>query len=116
MNGRPEKVIEKLRKFCLNLPEASETTSFGNPTFKAGKKTFAVLDTYAGDSFLCVKVDKAKKKSLLKDQRFAEAPYIGRRGWILFHAERVIPDWNETEELLLNSYKDVALKRMIAAL
>jgi predicted DNA-binding protein (MmcQ/YjbR family) len=116
MKSQQEKVLKKLREFCLSLPAATETTTFGNPTFKAGKKTFAVIDTYRGDSYLCVKVDKREKPTLLKDIRFADAPYVGKHGWVLFRSDRIIPDWKETEKLLVKSYQGVAQKKMLAAL
>src|SRR5579884_1620137 len=40
-----QKILFKLREICLALPGASETVTFGHPTFQAGKmKTFAVLE------------------------------------------------------------------------
>ena len=46
--------LANLRPICLALPEARETTTFGHPTFQAGKKTFAVLDHYQGVECLVV--------------------------------------------------------------
>jgi hypothetical protein len=34
--------FEDVREIALSMPEVSETTSWGMPTFKAGKTTFAV--------------------------------------------------------------------------
>ena len=39
-------IEKKLRGLCLSLPETSEVGSWGHPNFRAGKKTFAVFETY----------------------------------------------------------------------
>ena len=44
---RKDEVLERLRAICRRLPEVIETTTFGHPTFQAGKKkTFVVLDDH----------------------------------------------------------------------
>lgn len=35
-------VLKKLRKLCLALPEATETVTFGHPTFRVADKMFSV--------------------------------------------------------------------------
>ena len=39
-------LLARLRDICLPLPECKEKLTWGNPTFVAGKKQFAVLDRY----------------------------------------------------------------------
>src|SRR5213593_1891597 len=43
---REEKVLAKLREICLGLPQARGVKTWRHPTFKAGTKTFAVLEWY----------------------------------------------------------------------
>ena len=108
-------LLSLLRKFCLGLPEVRETVKWGNPTFEAGKKMFAVLDQYDGKLCLAFRADLKKRKGLLADVRFFEAPYAARHGWICLRADSPI-DRHEVFGLVQDSYRIVALKRMLAAL
>lgn len=110
-----DRILVRLRSLCLKLPEVRETKTFGNPTFQAGKKTFAVLDEYHGTRCICFKTTPAEQRRLVKDSRFFVAPYGGKHGWTCLDVGRQI-DWVEMEELLLVSYRLIALKRMLKAL
>jgi predicted DNA-binding protein (MmcQ/YjbR family) len=108
-------LLGRLRKICLDLPEVKETVKWGHPTFEAGKKIFAVLDRYQGRTCIAFRAPQERLATLLADERFYEAPYGARHGWVCMHADGHI-DWREVEKLLLASYRQVALKRMLAAL
>jgi predicted DNA-binding protein (MmcQ/YjbR family) len=108
-------LLGRLRRICLKLPETKETVKWGHPTFEAGKKIFAVLDKYQGHTCIAFRVPADQASTLLQDDRFFEAPYAGGRGWICLRADGKL-DWREISELLRESYRQVALKRMLAAL
>jgi predicted DNA-binding protein (MmcQ/YjbR family) len=108
-------VLARLRKVCLPLPEVRETVKWGHPTFEAGKKIFAVLDRYDGRPCIAFRAPLETLDELLADERFTEAPYAARFGWVCLNIEGPI-DWAEVERLVQGSYRLVALKRMIAAL
>lgn len=108
-------LLARLREICLNLPEVRETVKWGHPTFEAGKKMFAVLDRYQGRTCIAFRVPPERLPTVLADERFYEAPYGARQGWVCMHADGRI-DWGEVEELLRDSYRQVALKRMLVAL
>ena len=108
-------LLDRLRRICLALPEARETTTFGHPTFQAGKKTFAVLDEYAGEPCLCVKLELPHQQAALKSPRFFAAPYGAKHGWVCLRTSGRL-DPGEVRELCLESYRQVALKRMLAEL
>jgi predicted DNA-binding protein (MmcQ/YjbR family) len=112
---REEKLLEKLRAFCLALPETSETDSFGHPNFRAGKRTFAVYEHYKGRASLAVKLPRADGQALLSDPRFYVTPYSGKHGWVSLWVDEPV-SWKLVEDLVLESYREVALKRMLAAL
>jgi len=38
-----DSILRRLRKGCMGLPDATETVSFGHPTFQVNGKTFAVF-------------------------------------------------------------------------
>ncbi len=67
--------LEALRAICLALPGVVETVSFGNPTFKAGRKTFAVLDAYQGSTCIWLACGAERRAALLKQDGFFPAPY-----------------------------------------
>jgi predicted DNA-binding protein (MmcQ/YjbR family) len=108
-------LLALLRQVCLGLPEVRETVKWGHPTFEAGKKMFAVLDRYEGQPCIAFRAASERREALLADERFFEAPYAARHGWICLRADGPI-DQREAQELLRDSYRLVALKRMLAAL
>ena len=114
----PEKVLTRLRKICLALPEAYETTSFGHPTFRAGgtgRKTFAVFENYRGEDTICVKATLEDQALLVLDPRFFVAPYVGKHGWTSMRTAGGI-DWGEVEDLVRESYRRVATKSQLSKL
>jgi predicted DNA-binding protein (MmcQ/YjbR family) len=110
-----DRVLERLRKICLALPETSETTSWGHPNFRAGKKMFAALDDYQGQLCIAFKTTLDEQASLVKDESFFEAPYSGHLGWVCYKATGKI-DWKALKLHLVAGYRLVALKRMITTL
>ena len=108
-------LLNRLRKVCLSLPEAAETVKWGHPTFVAGRKMFAVLDEYGGRSCIAFRATPLRQAQLIRDQRFYAAPYAAAHGWVCMHADQAV-DWKEVAELLHDSYRLVALKRMLDAM
>jgi predicted DNA-binding protein (MmcQ/YjbR family) len=105
-------VLKKLRKVCLDLAEATETVTYGHPTFQVGGKTFSVLEEYKGELGICIKVEKELQGSFLKDARFFRTPYIGAQGWVTLRVHAAKLDWEEIQELLAGSYRLVAPKHL----
>ena len=108
-------LLAHLREICLSLPECKETVTWGNPTFVAGKKQFAVLDRYHGKWCIAFIADATRQKKLLQRAGFFPAPYGVKYGWLCRDAEGRV-GWNEMEKLLVDSYRKVALKRMLDAM
>ncbi|HYK89902.1 MAG TPA: MmcQ/YjbR family DNA-binding protein [Acidobacteriota bacterium] len=107
--------MAKIREICLKLPEATEGVSWGHPTFKAGKKAFAVLDEYNRGLCISFKAMPSAKEVLLKDPRFFRAPYADSQGWVCLKTNARL-DWKEVKNFILQSYRQVALKRMLSKL
>lgn len=108
------KNLEKLRDLCLSLPETSQTDSWGHPNFKAGKKTFAVHEWVKGRPLMGFRLDGADRDIFLMDPAFFEPPYSQGK-WVAVWADGE-PDWTMIADLVMRSYRTVALKRMIKAL
>jgi predicted DNA-binding protein (MmcQ/YjbR family) len=110
-----EKVIARLRKQCLDLPETVETDSWGHPNFRAGKRTFAAYETINGRPSVAVRLDSDDSDMLLLHHRnFFATPY-GKGKWVSIWADEAL-DWPLLKDLIERAYRKVALKRMIAAL
>ncbi|SRR5713101_3834396 len=103
-----ETILKKLRRACLRLPGATETVTFGHPTFQVKKKTFAVLEEYKGELGICVQVGKLMQGVFLKDARFFRTPYIGKHGWVTLRVYAAPLDWEEVSALVEGSYREVA--------
>lgn len=97
------------------MPETSETGSFGHPNFRAGKRTFATYEWIRGRPSLAFRLGADEvDQALLQGDRFFATPY-GKGLWASLWADGPI-DWKLVESLIERSYRQVALKRMLAAL
>lgn len=108
-------LLEQVRQICMALPEVVESTSFGTPVFKAGKKTFCHFHCRRGVPVVLFWVGPERQASLTLDPRFEIPAYMGHNGWISLRLDRRF-DTGEVEGLALESYRHYALKRMLKAL
>lgn len=113
--ARGELLLRHLRRLCLSLPEAGETVKWGNPTFVAGKKAFAVLDRYHDRWAIAFRATLEEQARLVRRPDIVPAPYAAKQGWVCLDGEEKL-DWKEVDQWLRGSYRLVALKRMLAAL
>jgi predicted DNA-binding protein (MmcQ/YjbR family) len=70
-------ILERLRKTCRDLPGASETVTFGHPTFQVNGKTFSVLEEYKSELGICVKLRRNHKLFSLPIRAFFPRPTSG---------------------------------------
>jgi hypothetical protein len=63
-------VLKRLDAIAGRLPETQRGAAFGNPNWKAGKKTFLSTHYYTGRLKLSFWVGAARQKQLIKDKRF----------------------------------------------
>jgi predicted DNA-binding protein (MmcQ/YjbR family) len=116
MNAQARKrALNKVRSYCLALPEASEVEAWGHPTFRAGKKMFAAFGGEADAPTLGLRVGFERQDELLKDERFFPTPYAAYQGWVSLWINDQI-DWDEVGRLIREAYRQVARKRMLKAL
>ncbi len=126
MNARAaEKLFARLRKICLALPESSERLAHGEATFfvgakggKGGKVFVMCSNDHHGDgriAFTCPAEPGAQAVLIEADpRRFYRPPYVGPSGWIGVRLD-VDPDWDEIAEMVEESWRRVAPKRVVAA-
>ena len=108
-------LVERLRPFCLALPEVREVRQFGNPVWQAGKRTFCTVSRYERRLEVHGWVGKEQQATLTFDERYRVPAYTGHNGWIALNAEDGVM-WEAVSTLVLGSYRHFALKRMLAAL
>lgn len=112
--GGADKALERVRRLCLELPEARETVAWGHPVFKAGAKTFATIEPVKGRQSIAFRLDPVDVDLLLKRRPFFPTPY-GRGLWVSAWADAAL-DWILIGNLVERSYRIVALRRMLKAL
>lgn len=112
---RITQLVAGVRERCMALPEVTEVAQFGNPAWRAGKKTFCSVSRYQRRLNVHTWVGSERQAQLTLDQRFHIPAYLGHNGWIALDAEDGVI-WKEVEALLLESYRHFALKRMLKAL
>ena len=111
------KHIGSLRQICLSFPEAIEKETWGQPTFRVNEKMFVWCSSdETVDSTMTLKAPSGEQELLLaSDSRFFYPAYVGSKGWIGINLDDTI-DWEEIRELVEDSYRLVAPKRLVKVL
>ena len=121
LSASDRKLVERVRRLCMKLPEANERVSHGEPTWFAGKgKVFAMIDGHHHDSpHLSVWLPQplgAQEALIDADpERFFRPPYVGVSGWVGVVLDTK-PDWGVVEGLIRESYLHVATAKLRKAL
>ena len=118
----PPTPLPRLRKVCLDLPEAHEVEAWGEPTFRVRNKLFAMYAASnnhhgGGRPAVWCKAAPGTQARMVRAEpdRFFVPPYVGPSGWVGVWLDRR-PDWSEVRELMRDSYRLVAPKRLAALL
>ncbi len=114
-------MLARIRKICLAFPQAGEQETWGHPTFRVRNKIFtscgAVEDPNGHEvHVMTMKAAPGEQASLLAEGHpFFFPKYVGAKGWvgIVVGADT---DWAEVEELVEDSFRQIAPKRVIAEL
>jgi predicted DNA-binding protein (MmcQ/YjbR family) len=112
--AKTTRTLDRLRALCLAYPETSETSSWGHPNFKAGKKVFVAFEQVNGRASIAFRLPPQQIDRLLSRKQFFVTPY-GRGQWVSLWADGAL-DWKAVADLVDRSYRVVAIKRMIAAI
>src|SRR3954468_6331378 len=97
--------LAKVRRVCLSFPEAVEVEAWGRPTFRAGKKIFALFTGDDDERGLIFKPEADERPALLDDRRISIPPYWGPSGWLELDLTTKNVDWQEVAELVESSYR-----------
>jgi predicted DNA-binding protein (MmcQ/YjbR family) len=101
---------------CTPYPDAPEITSWGRPTFRAGKRIYVLVGSMAAPLSVVVKADPDELPAYRASDRFWDPPYWTNKGWIGTALDSPSTDWDEIAELIDTSYRQVALVRQVKAL
>jgi len=109
--------INRLRSISLALPEAVEK-SFGghtSPAFRVRDKLFVMVSE--DQRTVTLKAAAGVQEALVRSDptRFFVPAYVGHKGWVGISLE-VDQDWDELAELIEDSYRMTAPKRVSALL
>ena len=109
-----DKVLRRVRALCLALPETTERSSWGHPNFRAGRRTFVTFEWIKGTPSVALRLGRAGVNRRARVRGTFVTPY-GRGDWLSLKADRQL-NWALLQTLIVESYKLVALKRMLTAL
>ncbi|MGI8549620.1 MAG: MmcQ/YjbR family DNA-binding protein [Dehalococcoidia bacterium] len=109
--------LVRLRAICLGLPEAVEKEAWGDPTFRVKDKIYVMLKAGDGRRSIWCKAAPEGQQILIASnpERFFVPPYVGRHGWVGVRLDIQI-DWDEVTEIVEESYRMTAPKRLAALL
>lgn len=108
-------VMRRLRSFLEQLPDVQETTHFGRPVFKTGKKTFLWTGFLNDEPCVEIWVGKEAQVQYHSDSRFAVPKYTGHNGWMLCQTNFAEND-DLVRELIVKSFRHFARKRTLKKL
>ena len=112
-----EDALDRLRAICLALPEATEAGGVGDPTFRVRDKIFAMRHGVDGRSSMWCKAPAGVQDALVgsNPSLYFVPPYVGHHGWVGLWLD-VEVDWDEVTDLVTDSYRMTAPKRLAARL
>ena len=106
-------MMTRLRDICLALPEAVEKPFGGHsaPSFRVREKLF--LMTGVDGRSMTFKAGPGVQEALVATapDRFFVPDYVGHRGWVGARLD-IDQDWDELAELIEDSYRLIAPKRL----
>ena len=112
--------LPRLRRLCLALPETTERLSHGEPTwFVRDRTTFVMFaDHHHDDRVACwLAAPVGAQAALIAEDAasYFRPPYVGGRGWVGVWLDRTV-DWDALNDLVVDAYRTVAPKRLVATL
>jgi hypothetical protein len=115
-----QKVLDRLRALCLALPETSERTSHGAPSFfvRDRKCFLMLLDDHHGDGRFAIwcAAPPGNQELLVpaNPAKFFRPSYVGHRGWLGVLLNDGV-DWDELAGIVEDAFSEVAPKRLVDA-
>jgi hypothetical protein len=110
--------LEQLRELCLSLPEVTERLNHGEPSWAVRRKTlvsFSERKPAGRVGFWCPAAPGETEAMVAAEpERFFRPPF-GGRDWLGVYLD-VPVDWTETREIIVEAYRMIAPKKLVAEL
>jgi len=112
--------LDRIRAVALQLPEAEERISHGQPTFFVADRQFAqVRDDHHGDGrhVVCVRTSGTDEQAMLLDtapETYSLPAHLGPAGWVGIDLSGN-PDWASVEDRVAHSWELAAPARLLEA-
>lgn len=111
--------LERVRRICLALPEATEQVAWGEPTWRVRKRLFAMYaDNHHGDGRVALwcNAPLGVQEAVVAEapETYFVPPYVGVKGWIGIVLNAV--DDAELRGQIVQSYAMVAPAKLLRAL
>jgi hypothetical protein len=89
--------LQRVRKICLSLPDATEKLSHGEPTFFVKKRVFAMFSNnhhHDGHVAVWLPAPPGVQETLIEEAPlvYYRPPYVGVSGWIGVELDQVSDD------------------------
>lgn len=115
------RLLDRLTRICVALAQAKRERMGRHARFSVGQKTFAYfLDDHHGDGMIALncKAVRGLAQALVASDpaRFHVPAYLGSKGWIGVRLDVGKVRWNEIADLITESYRLVAPKRLAASI
>lgn len=109
--------MQRLREMCLALPETTGRLNHGDPTwFIRSRRKFVTFASQLRDDRLAFWCAASEDMQLLlveaDPERFFVRPYLGHRYWLGVYLD-VSVDWDEIADIVVDAYRDKALKSLL---
>ncbi len=113
----PAAPLDRLREISLAFPEAVEAGGVGDPSFKVRGRIFAMQHRMDGRPSMWCKAEPGVQDLLVGSapERFFVPSYVGHHGWVGAWLD-IEQDWEELADLVEESYRMTAPKRLSAQL
>jgi hypothetical protein len=112
-------VVKRVRDACARLPQITERSSHGMPSFFINDKPcfMYVTDNHHNDGrfALWCAAPEGMQKMLVdaEPDRYFVPPYVGPSGWVGVRLDRDTP-WNQIDSIIENAYVAKAPPKLLA--
>ena len=115
----PEDIVERVRTLCLALPEVTVRVDGWAQSFDIRRRSFCLLVAWEGPAsmpvpLLVLRADQDEREALLSLDRPFFASRAGRDRIAVLLTDDT--DWGEIRELVTESYRVLAPKKLTALL
>jgi len=106
-------VVDQVRAICMGLPGTAEKQAWGDPSFRAGGRMYAIMKFGRGTALWLAAPPGASEALISSDPRrfYRPSNHPLHAGWVGLHLEDAADiDWQEIEFLAAQAHATVAAR------